>query len=74
MILRSRAVLFLVSCLTACLAAQLAFASETRVGEAVVFQNDVVRVAAEKTSPVNVGAACCATRWCAPATTARRAL
>src|ERR1700757_3412964 len=55
MILRSRAVLFLVSCLTACLAAQLAFASETRVGEAVVIQNDVVRVAAEKTSPVNVG-------------------
>jgi hypothetical protein len=55
MILRSRAVLFLVSCLTACLAAQFALASETRVGEAVVIQNDVVRVAAEKTSPVNVG-------------------
>ena len=55
MLLRFRAVPFLVSCLTGCLAAQLAFASETRVGEAVVIQNDVVRVAAEKTSPVNVG-------------------
>ena len=43
------------SCLAAGLAAPFAFASETRVGEAVVIQNSVVRVAGEATSPVNVG-------------------
>jgi FecR protein len=53
--LRSRATFFVVSFLTASLAAQFALASETRVGEAVVIQNDVVRVAAEQTSQVNVG-------------------
>ena len=43
------------SCATAGLAAPPALASETRVGEAVVIQNNVVRVANEATSPVNVG-------------------
>jgi len=55
MILHLRAVLFLVCCLTVGLAAQLAFAGESRIGEAVVIQNNVVRVAGEATSPVNIG-------------------
>jgi len=42
-------------CVAASLAARPAFASETRVGEAVVIRNDVVRVAGEAASPVNVG-------------------
>jgi hypothetical protein len=53
--LRSRAFIAVFSCVAAGLTAQLAFASETRVGEAVVVRNDVVRVAAASTSPVNVG-------------------
>ena len=55
MISHLRAVLFLVCCLTVGLAAQLAFAGESRIGEAVVIQNNVVRVAGEATSPVNIG-------------------
>jgi hypothetical protein len=43
------------ACVAACLAAPFAFASEARVGEAVVIQNSVVRVAQDATSPVNVG-------------------
>jgi hypothetical protein len=43
------------SCLAANVAAPSALASETRVGEAVVIKNDVVRVAGDATSPVNVG-------------------
>jgi hypothetical protein len=47
---------FVVSaCAAASLGAPFAFASEARVGEAVVIQNSVVRVAADATSPVNVG-------------------
>ena len=42
-------------CAAASLAAPSAFASEARVGEAVVVQNSVVRVATDATSPVNVG-------------------
>jgi hypothetical protein len=48
-------VLFFASGLAATLAAGSACASETRVGEAVVIQNDVVRVAGTSTSPVNIG-------------------
>ena len=55
MFLRARSVVLVVCCLAASLAAPLAFASETRVGEAVVIQNSVVRVAADATRPVNVG-------------------
>ena len=55
MISHLRAVLFLVCCLTVGLAAQFAFAGESRIGEAVVIQNNVVRVAGEATSPVNIG-------------------
>jgi hypothetical protein len=54
MVLR-RCALVVFSCLAASLAAPPAFASETRVGEAVVIQNSVVRVAGEATSAVNVG-------------------
>src|SRR5579883_2738117 len=50
-----RCALFVFSCLAAILAAPFALASEARVGEAVVIQNNVVRVAGEATKPVNVG-------------------
>ena len=43
------------ACVAASLAAPFAFGSETRVGEAVVIQNSVVRVAGDATNPVNVG-------------------
>jgi FecR protein len=43
------------SCVAAGLAAPSAFANETRVGKAVVIQNNVVRLAGETTSPVVVG-------------------
>jgi hypothetical protein len=55
MFLRTRSVVLVVCCLIASPATQFAFASETRVGEAVVIQNSVVRVAADATRPVNVG-------------------
>jgi hypothetical protein len=55
MILRSCALLFLACSLAASLAARSAYATETRVGEAVVIQNDVARVAGASTNPVNVG-------------------
>ena len=58
-------------CLAAVLAASPARA-QTRVGEAAVIQNEVVRVAGSATSQINVGDGVCATRSCAPASTARR--
>jgi len=47
--------LFVFSSLAASLAALPAFATEARVGEAVVVQNNVERVADDATNPVKVG-------------------
>ena len=47
--------LFVFSSLAASLAAPSAFATEARVGEAVVVQNNVERVADDATNPVKVG-------------------
>lgn len=55
MVLRSRFIVFLLCWSSVNLATRIAFASETRIGEAVVVQNDVVRVASASTRPVNVG-------------------
>jgi hypothetical protein len=43
------------SCLTAALAVSSASAETTRIGEAVVIQKEVLRVAGPATSPINVG-------------------
>jgi hypothetical protein len=55
MYLRPRIFFAVLFCVAAGFRAQLAFASEMRVGEAVVIQNNVARVAGESSSPVNVG-------------------